>query len=122
MARKKAEAVEVIEDADLSEDQKEDNRRQYSRRSVLWPAKLTVGVHEFSCQVWNLSLGGARLRADIPLKNGTKVILDIPERGRLPGEIVWARNEALGVDFTIPKDRVRKMFEDRLHVLGLHEI
>ncbi len=112
---------ELLEGNDVLDDDGE-NRRRYARRSVLWPATLSVGKHNFSCHVWNMSLGGARIRVDIPLKNNTEVILDIPERGRIPGIVVWAGAESMGIDFTIPRSRIEKMFGDRLHVLGLHKL
>ena len=94
-------------------------RRRYKRRTVLWPATLHVGQHDFSCQIWNLSLGGARVRVDIPLKEGTEITLKVPGRGDLPAVIAWSEQGALGLDFTVPKSLVRTMFKDRLHILGL---
>lgn len=97
-----------------------DNRR-HRRRSVLWPAKLTVGKHTVSCQIWNLSLGGARVRVDLPLKEGSEITLSVADRGDIPAHVAWARDASLGISFDVPEDHIRKMFSDRLHVLGLDE-
>ena len=97
-----------------------DNRR-HRRRSVLWPAKLTVGKHTVSCQIWNLSLGGARVRVDLPLKEGSDIVLTVADRGDIPATVAWALDSSLGIAFNVPEDTIRKMFADRLHVLGLED-
>lgn len=96
-----------------------DESRKFRRRSVLWPAKLRVGKHELSCQIWNLSLGGARVRVDLPLQNGVKIVLSLSGRGDIPATVAWAKGELLGVSFDVGPEVIRRMFEDRLHVLGL---
>ncbi|MEX0298107.1 MAG: PilZ domain-containing protein [Kordiimonas sp.] len=95
--------------------------RLFKRRSVLWPAKLLIGRHEISCQIWNLSLGGARVRVDLPIQTGTELVLSIEGRGQLSATVVWCENEAMGLDFNVPSATIKRMFEDRLHILGLDE-
>ncbi len=97
------------------------NRRVFRRRSVLWPAKITVGNHEFSCQVWNLSLGGARVRVDVPLRIGAEVTLSVMSRSAIPAVIAWTEEEALGLDFHADTDEIKTLFEDRLHILGIDD-
>ena len=115
---------------EAASDSTDDNKRKYSRRSVLWPAKLEVrsvlwpakvfvNLHEFSCQVSNFSLGGARLRIDLPLKEGTNVILSLPERGEIPATVVWVEGGLMGLEFNAEIDKIREMFADRLTILGL---
>lgn len=93
--------------------------RAYRRRSVLWPAKLEVGRHDFDCQIWNMSLGGARVRLDMPIKDGAKVMLSIAGRGDIPAKVRWSDDRAAGLEFLIPPEEVRIMFMDRLQTLGL---
>jgi len=95
--------------------------RRFKRRSVLWPAKIRVGKHELSCQIWNLSLGGARVRVDLPLQDGVEIELVMTGRGEIPATVAWAKGELLGVAFNVGPDVIKRMFEDRLHVLGLSE-
>lgn len=97
------------------------DNRDFRRRSVLWPAKIIVGTHEFSCQIWNLSLGGARVRMDLPIQEGTDVTLSISDRGELAAQVAWARDGSLGLDFVVAADVIKNMFEDRLHILGLDD-
>ncbi|MFC3053721.1 PilZ domain-containing protein [Kordiimonas pumila] len=93
--------------------------RHYKRRSVLWPARLIVGKHIIACQIWNLSLGGARIRVDLPLKEGTALVLSVIGRGDIQARVVWVEDEATGLAFDTPADKVKVMFSDRLHILGL---
>lgn len=94
-------------------------QRQYRRRSVLWMATLVLGRHQFSCQIWNMSLGGARIRIDVPLQTGTEVYLSIPTRGDIPATVVWVENQTMGLKFRQAPEAIEKLFEDRLDVLGL---
>ena len=93
--------------------------RGYRRRSVLWPAKLIVGRHDFRCQIWNMSLGGARVRLDLPIKEGAGVRLIIAGRGDIPATVRWFRNDTAGLSFNIPAEEVRLLFLDQLQSLGL---
>lgn len=105
--------------AENAAEQTGDEARKFKRRSVLWPARMRVGKHEFSCQIWNLSLGGARVRVDVPIQDGVEIILSLKDRGEIPATVAWAKGELLGVAFDVGPDVIKRMFEDRLHVLGL---
>ncbi len=93
--------------------------RGYRRRSVLWPAKLIVGRHDFKCQIWNMSLGGARVRLDLPIKEGAGVRLIIAGRGEIPATVRWFRSDTAGLSFNIAAEEVRLLFLDQLQSLGL---
>ncbi|UTW55524.1 PilZ domain-containing protein [Kordiimonas sp. SCSIO 12610] len=104
---------------DIEADNDAANRRGFKRRSVLWPATISVASYDFSCQVWNLSLGGARVRVDIPLRVGAEVSLSVMSRASIPAVIAWTEDEALGLAFQADSDEIRSLFEDRLHILGI---
>lgn len=93
--------------------------RAHRRRSVLWPATLKVSRHNFPCQIWNMSLGGARVRIDVPLKDGAEVTLVIAGRGDIAAKVCWSDSRAAGLEFAIPPEEVRLLFMDRLQSLGL---
>lgn len=101
--------------------QEDINKRSYNRRSVLWPALMHVNNHEFTCQIWNLSLGGARVRVNLPFKEGTEVILSLPNRSDtdIKARVAWQEGESLGLIFLTPDSDIKRIFKDRLHVLGL---
>lgn len=98
-------------------------KRRHQRRSVLWPAMLKINSYEFHCQIWNLSLGGARVRVDLPLKEGTEITLSLPNRDNtdIKARIAWQEGEAIGLIFLVPDSTIKRIFKDRLHVLGLEE-
>lgn len=95
------------------------NRRRQPRRSVLWPARLTVGRHEVTCQVWNLSLGGARIRCDLPLRSGSPVSLRLAGQPSLDAFVSWSEGDSLGLQFVDSEDTIKKYLEDRLHAMGM---
>jgi len=101
--------------------EEEDNRRGGPRRSVLWPARLLVGRHEFACQIFNLSLGGARIRIDLPLKEGSLVALKAPSRRALEAYVAWSAGDNLGLQFADDPATIKSHFADRMHILGLNE-
>lgn len=113
--------VSKDESADTPNSADPANNRKFQRRSVLWPAKMTINSHVFSCQIWNLSLGGARVRVDLPIKEGTEIILSLPNRTDtdIKARIAWQEGEAIGLIFMTPDSEIKRIFKDRLHVLGL---
>ena len=107
----------------IAPDDESAKKRSFRRRSVLWPAKIRVGRHEFAAQVWNVSLGGAKIRVDVPLKEGTEAAVLIPAKGvEIPAEIVWQSGELLGVYFTIDAERIKAMFDHSAFIMGLEEV
>ncbi len=95
--------------------------RTFNRRSVLWPAKLMINKHEIICQVRNLSLGGACVRIDIPIQVGTDLFLDIASRGIIPSAVCWNSDGGMGLTFQCRPEKIKEMFADRLHILGLDD-
>lgn len=97
-----------------------DERRRAPRRPVLWNGKLLVGKHRFDCRILDISLTGARLQIDLPLKRGAEVGLSIPRCEELPAAVSFQRDDRLGLSFTIPPDEVAdKVGEAAAHTLGL---
>lgn len=115
----KAKAPKAKDKADPAPKEGTRENRYFRRRSVLWPARLLIGRHEFACQVWNLSLGGARVRMDLPIQEGTDLVLSVKGRGDIDATVAWTKEGSLGLDFRIAPEVVKEMFADRLHVLGL---
>jgi hypothetical protein len=95
--------------------------RAYRRRSVLWPAKILVGQRDFPCQIVNMSLAGARICLDRPLKTGATVQLVLAGRGEIPAVVRWHKGDAAGLAFAIEPEEVRMLFLDQAQVLGFEE-
>ena len=65
-----------------------------------------------------MSLGGARIKIDIPIKDGADVTLAIAGRGELPAKVCWSEGDVAGLEFQMSPDEVRVLFMDRLQSLG----
>lgn len=96
-----------------------EDQRRHKRRSVLWMGSVVLGRHQFPCQIWNLSLGGARIKFDIPLQSGTEVYLSIPTRGDIAASVVWVEGQTTGLKFRQSPESIEEIFADRLDFLGL---
>lgn len=94
-------------------------RRVKQRRTVLWPARLLVGRHDVACQIWNLSLGGARIRCDLPLREGSPVALKIPEIEALEAHISWSEGDSMGLQFVGDESFIKRHLKNRLSALGI---
>ena len=95
-----------------------EDRRQHPRRAVLWVGELGLGGATFDCQVWNVSLSGAKLRASLPLGPGTPVDLTLPRFGVLPANVVWRSGNELGLAFSSTEE-VRAALGETVGRLGL---
>ncbi|WP_308910965.1 PilZ domain-containing protein [Pseudokordiimonas caeni] len=98
-----------------------DNRRQWTRRTILWPASIRLGGQVRYCHLRNLSLGGVRARAgaDIALAEGTEITVDIPSRGTFSATVAWQGGPDLGLSFRDAPTRVFEQLADIAEALGL---
>jgi len=76
------------------------DHRQYPRSSVLMAGRLLCDGQWSSCQVVNISAGGARLTTQGACAPGQELILELAACGRYPGVAVWARGGEVGLKFT----------------------
>lgn len=86
-------------------------RRAATRSSVLWMVDLYAGIRRARCEVLNVSRSGVRLRASVPFEAGCPLILRSPRFGELNGEVVWRRDDLLGVRFTDSDEAVTGAIE-----------
>jgi len=97
--------------------------RMLRRRAVLWPAQIIINGHSFTCQIRNLSLGGAKVKLAVPLKEGTIVTLDIPARDiSFRSEVVWQAGDLIGLIFQETPSYIRKCFGTQADILGLADV
>jgi len=86
--------------------------RSTKRRTVVWPAILYVADYEFRSTVYDISLGGIRLKMPLPLSGGTEVDVKIKHKVTLRASVVWQAGEFLGLQFRDSVDEVRKALGD----------
>ncbi len=82
--------------------------RSNKRRTVVWPATLYVGDFEFRSTLYDISLGGLRLKLPLPLANGTESSVKIKNHVTLNTRVVWCAGEFMGLKFCDPVDVVSK--------------
>ncbi|VAV95909.1 hypothetical protein MNBD_ALPHA02-2254 [hydrothermal vent metagenome] len=82
------------------------------RRTVVWPATLYVGEFEFRAMLYDISLGGVRLKLPLPLANGTEASVKIKNQVTLNSSVVWCAGEFIGLKFSDPIEAVRKALGD----------
>ncbi|MAU40253.1 MAG: hypothetical protein CMF31_01395 [Kordiimonas sp.] len=82
--------------------------RQYKRRTVVWSGTLFVGQYSFKTTVYDISLGGARIKMDLPLEVGAHVRLKIRDKTKLAAEVAWHADGFLGVSFDDDADVVQQ--------------
>lgn len=82
--------------------------RANKRRTVVWPATLYVGDFEFRSTLYDISLGGIRLKLALPLASGTESSVKIKNQITLNTRVVWCAGEFMGLKFCDSIDVVRK--------------
>lgn len=86
--------------------------RSYKRRTVVWPAVLIVNEFEFRCMLYDISLGGVRLKLDLPLATGTKVSIKIKNFEFTDALVSWHADAFVGLRFTEDTEFIRDLLGD----------
>lgn len=77
-----------------------EDRRAFERKNVFWKARLVLPEGAINCVVYDLSMGGARVRLVAQLQKEQRVRLDIDKLSPLNAEIVWLGIGMVGIRFT----------------------
>ncbi len=86
--------------------------RSHKRRTVVWPAKLIVNEFEFKCMLYDISLGGVRLKLDLPLATGTVVKIKIKDFDFTDALVSWHADAFVGLRFVEDPERVKVFLGD----------
>ncbi len=82
--------------------------RSTKRRTVVWPATLHVADFEFRAMLYDISLGGMRLKLPLPLARGAEARVKIKNKVVLNTRVVWCAGEFIGLKFCDPLEVVSK--------------
>lgn len=74
-------------------------KRENLRVLVLWRAEMVAGAKTMPCQILDISPGGARVRASESGQVGREVNVHCDHFGDLAGEITWAKQGELGIQW-----------------------
>jgi hypothetical protein len=114
-------AGKLIEDV-LKNIENPNERRLYTRCSVLLSGSVRLGSRTINCIVLNISLGGAMIRllnkaefeaASTPMRFDP-IVLRIDRFGEFPGEITWRNKEHQGIKFLADPRKVAQMIAHTL--------
>ena len=73
--------------------------RKFERKTAMSNAVLTIDAVNVTCNIIDISPGGAKIKTDADLESGASVILKIDHFGDFPADIVWQRNNFHGLEF-----------------------
>jgi hypothetical protein len=80
--------------------------RSFKRRTVVWPAILVVNEFEFKCMLYDISLGGVRLKLDLPLATGALVSIKIKDFEYTDALVSWYADAIVGLKFVEDTDSI----------------
>ncbi len=91
--------------------------RSHKRRTVVWPAVLIVNEFEFKCTLYDISLGGVRIKLDLPLATGAQVKIKIKNLDFIDALVSWHAEAFVGLRFTDDVEVVKGILGDHAHNL-----
>jgi len=77
-----------------------EDRRAFERKNVFWKARLVLPEGAINCVVYDLSMGGARVRLVAQMQKQQRVRLDIDKLSPLNAEVMWLGIGMIGIRFT----------------------
>lgn len=100
-----------------------DHGRVLVRKSVLWPAFLHINGHKIPCQIRNLSIGGMRIKLDLPFNDGINAVVEVPRYDlKLDAKIAWQSDGFFGLQFIDAPDTVHEQFNEGAAIVGVDAI
>jgi len=81
--------------------------RKHNRRTVIQSATLKVGSHDFDCMAYDISLGGIRLKVDMPIEQGSSVFIQLRNKLKQAAKVVWSADGFMGLSFVENPERVK---------------
>ncbi len=95
----------------MTESENPPERRTDTRSAVLCGAKIRSGERELTCQILNLSTGGAKVRVEGEIDPTRPVVLEADPLGTFPAEVVWKDGDRLGLMFVEETGAVERLIE-----------
>lgn len=73
--------------------------RKHNRRAVVLPAELSIDGKKIHCTAYDVSLGGVRLKVDMPVNVNSQVIVKIKDKLSEAAKVVWSAEGFVGLNF-----------------------
>ncbi|MCK5425399.1 MAG: PilZ domain-containing protein [Emcibacter sp.] len=81
--------------------------RKHNRKTVVQTATIKVDGFYFDCTAYDVSLGGIRLKVDIPIKSGTSVLIQMRNKLKQAARVIWTADGFMGLRFIESPERVK---------------
>ncbi len=81
--------------------------RKHNRRTVIQAATIRVGSYDFECTAYDVSLGGIRLKVDVPIEQGTNVFVQLKNKIKQTAKVIWSADGFMGLRFLENTEKVR---------------
>lgn len=86
--------------------QHDDNRRDERHLTLFRVGSISIGERRELCMIRNISSGGMMIRAYCPLTVGLDVSVELKQGEKIPGEVIWIKNDVAGIAFKSEVDVV----------------
>lgn len=90
--------------------EREFQRRRSHRQNVLLKSNVDVGSYVFDATAYDLSLHGAKIKLNLPLERGSDFFITLKNFKQIPSTVSWAKNGFMGLEFSYPPEKVKKIF------------
>jgi len=87
------------------------NRRGTDRQEVVFKTSLKVGDISTTCEIRDISIGGARVKAAVAAAPQTPIVLVIDQLGDYQARVAWVRRGEIGLKFDEPPERIGTALE-----------
>lgn len=81
--------------------------RKHKRKAVEYPALLDIDGKLISCMACDMSLGGMRLKTDIPVEENSNVSVKIKDKINQVAKVIWAAEGFIGLNFEESPNSIR---------------
>ena len=88
---------------------KSKDKRREERQAVKLPALLSTAAGEVTCEVLNISPGGAKVEAQGEFDKHAEVTLSFDDYGRFDGRVVWRQAKFHGLQFKGDHDKIAEI-------------
>lgn len=85
-------------------------RRRHARSAVTWAGWLETGNGDMiECGVVDLSVGGAKVVLEKPIKTGARVMFKSPRFEPISARVAWSEEGVVGLQFLDGAERVMRL-------------
>ncbi len=98
-------------------------RRRYKRFDLTLLGRFMLpDKQEYTCRLFNISLGGAGIASDVLPKDGDRILVQFEEIGLLEGKVARVFHGGFSITFTASHRRRQKLAAQLTWLLNRHEL